>query len=371
MKRLLTILIIVLVSMTVMISCGGSGEAEAEQAATETSADESGSVFEGSEDEVYYMVTMVSGVEYWVGVYEGFKLAAAQLGVDTVYTGTPEYDINKEIAVFNQVLSRDPAGIAVHPMEPDSFIDPIDEAVDGGVPVVTFAADSPNSKRLAYITSDNVKEGYTAADAIAEAIGGSGEVAVVENPGQLNHEIRVRSFIERIEDEYPDIEVVARSATNQDANKAFTAVQTMKQAHPGIRGIFAPEASSGLGAAQAAVESDDDIKVMCVDINQSVLDMISAGEMFGAIQPDVVTQGYLSMLYLYMAKHGLLDTMNGWQDTGKLPVNIPFVDNGLDIVNEENAQYFYTKNYLDSRNTEGVEERASEMEREFLQTEGM
>jgi ribose transport system substrate-binding protein len=37
------------------------------------------SVFQGSSKEVYYMVDFVSGVEYWVGVYEGFKLAAAQL----------------------------------------------------------------------------------------------------------------------------------------------------------------------------------------------------------------------------------------------------------------------------------------------------
>lgn len=314
------------------------------------------SPFIGDPSETYYMVVMVSGVEYWVGVYEGFKMAAKQLGVKTVYTGTPEYDINKELTVFNQVVAKNPAGIAVHPMEPNSFIDPINEAMEQGIKVVTFAADSPESKRVAYITSDNVKEGYAAADAIGKELGGVGEVCVVENPGQLNHEIRVRSFIERLEQKFPGIKVVARSATNQDTNKAYTALQTMVQAHPNIKGCFAPEASSGMGAAQAALESDNDIKVMCVDINESVLDMISEGMMFGAIQPNVVIQGYLSMMYLYMSRHGLLNPMNGWNNTGEEAFLVPFTDNGLNIVTKENAQYFYTQKFLNALGSKGIRE---------------
>ena len=67
----------------------------------------------GSEDEVYYMVPFVSGVEYWFPVYEMFKQAGQQLGVKTKYLGTPEYDVNKHLAVFEQVLARRPAGILI------------------------------------------------------------------------------------------------------------------------------------------------------------------------------------------------------------------------------------------------------------------
>jgi ribose transport system substrate-binding protein len=303
-----------------------------------------------------------------VGVYEGFKLAAAQLGVDTVYMGTPDYDINKELSVFNQVMTKNPAGVLVHPMEPDSFIDPINAAIAKGVPVMTFAADSPKSNRMGYITSDNVKEGYTAADAICKAIGGKGEVAVTENPGQLNHEIRVRSFRERIASNWPNVKVVGSVATNQNMDKANNGVRSLVQAHPKIGGIFTPEASSGLGAAQAAFDiSKGAIKVMCCDINESVLDMIQKGDMFGAIQPNVVMQGYMGMMYLYMAKHQLIDPMNGWKESGKpWGMYLPFVDNGLDVVNKDNAKFFYTKNYLKTRNTRGVDEGAQSMKRTGL-----
>ena len=326
------------------------------------------SVFQGSSKEVYYMVDFVSGVEYWVGVYEGFKVAAAQLGVDTVYTGTPEYDLNKELAVYNQVVAKNPAGILACPMVPDAFVDPINSAIDRGIPVMTFATDSPQSKRFAFITSDNVREGYAAADAICKAIGGKGEVAATENPGQLNHEVRVRSFKERIEKNWPGVKVVASVATNQNMDKANTGVHTLLQAHPNVRGIFTPEASSGLGAAQAAFElSHGDIKVLCCDINESVLDMIQKGDMFGAIQPNVVMQGYFGMIALYAARHNLIDPMNGWKDAGKpWGIYLPFVDNGLDIVNKDNAKFFYTKNYLKARNSKGVDESAQQMKRPTL-----
>jgi len=347
--------IVALVALLLLVSIGAGWAQKA-------------SVFQGSPKETYYMVMMVSGVEYWVGVYEGFKLAAAQLGVDTVYTGTPDYDINKELTVFNQVMTKNPAGVLVHPMEPDSFIDPINAAIAKGVPVMTFAADSPKSNRIGYITSDNVKEGYTAADAICKAIGGKGEVMVTENPGQLNHEVRVRSFRERIEKNWPDVKVVASVATNQNMDKANNGVRTAVQAHPNIKGVFTPEASSGLGAAQAALDiSNGAIKVMCCDINESVLDMIQKGDMFGAIQPNVVMQGYFGMLTLYCARHGLLDPMNGWKESGKpWGVYLPLIDNGLDIVNKDNAKFFYTKNYLKARNSRGVEEGALNMKRPSL-----
>ena len=41
--------------------------------------------FNGPADQTYYMCTFVSGVEYWVAAFEGFKDAAKQLGVKAVY----------------------------------------------------------------------------------------------------------------------------------------------------------------------------------------------------------------------------------------------------------------------------------------------
>ncbi|BAE73459.1 putative sugar ABC transporter periplasmic component [Sodalis glossinidius str. 'morsitans'] len=109
--------------------------------------------------ETYYMNVMNTGVEYWFPVYEMFKQASHQLGCKTVYGGTPAYYVNQQLSSFEQVLAQKLAGIFLHPINPDPFIEPINRAAEMGIPVVTFAADSPNSKRVAYVTSDNFREG--------------------------------------------------------------------------------------------------------------------------------------------------------------------------------------------------------------------
>jgi ABC-type sugar transport system substrate-binding protein len=49
--------------------------------------------FTGPSDQTYYMCTFVSGVEYWVAAFEGFKDAARQMGVKAVYQAPPSMTV--------------------------------------------------------------------------------------------------------------------------------------------------------------------------------------------------------------------------------------------------------------------------------------
>ena len=146
----------------------GCGKSEAPVETAETGPE---SVFiGGGEEELYVMVTFVSGVDYWVPVYETFRDAGEQLNVKTLYKGTAEYDVNKQLAVFEQVVAMNPAGIALCPMNPDAFTEAIDRAIEKGIRVITFATDSPESGRSAFITSDNRNEGRMAANHAATVV---------------------------------------------------------------------------------------------------------------------------------------------------------------------------------------------------------
>lgn len=69
------------------------------------------SPLQGSKDDVYYMVTFVSGIEYWKPAFAGMKEAADNLGVTAEYTGANQYDINQQVTVLEQVIAKKPAGI--------------------------------------------------------------------------------------------------------------------------------------------------------------------------------------------------------------------------------------------------------------------
>ncbi len=320
-------------------------------------ADAAAGGLRGNAGDVYVMNVMVSGVEYWFPVYEMMKQLGRTLGVRTRYTGTPEYDVNKQLASFEQELARKPAGILLHPMNPDPFIEPINRAAAMGIPVVTFAADSPNSKRVSFVTSDNDREGAQAADALAGSLNGKGDYAVLENPGQDNHDRRVNAFINRMKAKHPGMKLVGRAASNQDPNKAYQATLSLAQANPNLGALFMPEANSALGAAQAKVETKKNIKVMCCDVNAKILDMIKTGDVYGSVNPNQGVQGYMGMMMLFLAKNSqLIDPMNDAKRSGTNPMAVPFLDNGLSVVSKANADDFYWDKYLTRRGTKGINE---------------
>ncbi|WP_370229450.1 substrate-binding domain-containing protein [Cognatishimia sp.] len=300
--------------------------------------------------ETYIMNVMVSGHPYWVPVYQGFKQAASAFGCETVFSGTPDYDITKQIASFEQDLVKSPAGILLHPMQSDPFIASINNAIATGTEIVTFAADSPNSDRTAYITSDNHAEAKFAAEEIVSQVGDSAEYAVLENPGQSNHDLRVTSLIAYMEANYPNMKLVGRQATNQDSNAAYRATASIIQANPNVAAIWIPEAGSAEGAVAAKLEANSDILIMHADVTPTTLEHIRAGNIHMSLNPNQGVQGFMGFMAVHLANRSeIFDPFNDWKTSGFNPVQIPFVDNGFAVITKDNADSFDLNVYMEGR----------------------
>ena len=300
--------------------------------------------------DTYIMNVMVSAHPYWVPVYEGFRQAGEAMGCEVIFSGTPDYDITKQIASFEQDLAKKPKGILLHPMQSDPFIDPINRAIDSGVAIVTFAADSPKSKRVSYVTSDNLAEAKYAAEEIAGLLGGKGEYAVLENPGQSNHDLRVTAFIDYMGANYPEMKLVGRQASNQDSSKAYQATLSMIQANPNLGAIWIPEAGSAEGAVAAKLETGSKAVIMHADVTPTTLEHIKAGNIHKALNPNQGIQGYVGFLATFMASHPeLIDPFNDYKTSGYNPMQIPFIDNGFAVITKENADSFDLNKYMAGR----------------------
>ena len=232
-----------------------------------------------------------------------------------------------------------------------NFIDPINRAIDAGVSVTTFAADSPKSKRTAYITSDNLAEAAFAAEEIVKAVGDSAEYAVLENPGQSNHDLRVTALIAYMEKNYPNMKLVGRQATNQDPNAAFTAVSAMLQANPDLAALWIPESGSAEGAVAAVKAAGDKLVIIHADISPTTLEEIKAGNIHMALNPNQGIQGFIGFMNTFLGAHpGLIDPFNDYKTSGYNPMQIPFVDNGFAVITKDNADSFVLEAYMEGRN---------------------
>ncbi|WP_121067565.1 substrate-binding domain-containing protein [Chachezhania antarctica] len=319
-------------------------------AATPLAAEEGKGSLMCEPGETYIMNVMVSAHPYWVPVYEAFHQAAEAFGCETVFSGTPDYDISKQIASFEQDVVRQPAGVLLHPMQSDPFIEPINQAMAQGIEVVTFAADSPLSDRTAYITSDNHAEAKFAAEEIVAQRGEAGEYAVLENPGQSNHDLRVTSLIDYMEANHPDWKLVGRQATNQDSTAAYRAMSSIVQANPELDAVWIPEAGSAEGAVAAIQEAGADVLVMHADITPTMLEHIRAGNVHMALNPNQGIQGFMGFVALHLANNAeVFEPFNDYKTSGYNPFQIPFMDNGFAVITKENADDFDLNAYMDGR----------------------
>lgn len=345
MKKFLALMLALVMALS-LVACGEQNTPAADSSADGNTAATTG--LAGSADETYVMNVFVSGVEYWFPVYAGMKDACKQLGVSCSYGGTTEYDAQAQVDSFEADLAKSPKGILLSPIVEDAFVEPINRAIAQGVAVVTYASDAPDSNRQAYVTSDNVNEGTIAARTICDDMGGTGSVMVLRNPGQDNHNRRCDAFIATVEAEYPNIKVVADVATNQDEQAGYDAVMATYQKNPNLGGVFCPEGVSIVGGAKAAKELGTGIRCLCVDTNDTLLDMLKDGDMFGLICPDQYMQGYLGMMSLFIAAHP--ENVNPMNERKALGENIMgiSIDNGLTIITKDTADYYYVAKYAQS-----------------------
>jgi ribose transport system substrate-binding protein len=290
------------------------------------------------------MVTFSSGIEYWKGCFKGFEDAGKQLGVKTIYTGANQYDVNQEVTVLEQVIAKNPAGIAVTCINPDALAAPIKKAKDAGIPIVTFDADSPSSGRYSFLATGNKAAGAMAADYLGKELNGKGKVAICTLPGQLNHEERVAGFKETMASKYPDIEIVSTVNGKADQTIAATMMSGVLQANPDVNGIFASDATSGVGVATAVKEAGKagQVKIVSFDTDKGTLDLIKEGTITASVAQGTWNMGYWSMMFLYTLHHDLVNPVDGWKDKNINPLP-PSVDTGTNMVTKDNVDAFYIK----------------------------
>lgn len=334
-KRVLSLEIILVMLIALLAGCSPNKNSAVNSALK--------SPLQGDKSEEYYMVTFLSGIEYWKGCTKGFEDAGKLYGVKTIYTGGLQYDVNQEVTVLEQIIAKRPAGITVSCMNPEAFKIPINEAIKEGIPVVTFDADSPVSNRYSFLGTGNAYAGEVAAKALAEQVGPSGgEVVIITLPAQQNHEERVEGFKAALANKYKQLKLVQIGNGKGDQVETAKVLSGFLQAHPKIKGVFCTDATSGVGAAVAVKEAGKvgAIKIVSFDTDKGTLDAIKTGIISASIAQGTYIMGYEAMNFLFQLKHNLINPVHNWKNKRVSPLPT-FVDTGVSIVTNKNVDSYY------------------------------
>jgi len=165
-----------------------------------------------------------------------------------------EFDVARQADQLDDFMVRKVSAIILSPCDSKSIGTTVQAANRAGIPVFTsdIAVLSPDARVECHVASDNVAGGRLAGQALAEALGGHGRVAVIDHPEVESVIQRVAGFREEIA-KHPGIEIVSVLPGRGVKDLAMHAAEDILTAHPDLDGIFGINDDSALGAL-AAVE---------------------------------------------------------------------------------------------------------------------
>ena len=295
----------------------------------------------GDSNGKYYLISANIQLPYWQAAGAGFLEAAKRLNLQAEFVGPETYDPKAQQLEFERIAKTKPNGILISPASPDLMRADIDAAVAAGIPVLTIDADSPSSKRLLFIGTNNYQAGVMGAKVAAKELRGKGTVVFLTIPAMTNLNDRLRGYID-IFTGYPGIKIarvidiagnprIATEATEQIINKEKEKVDA-----------FVCLESVG-GKAVAEVLDRHNVKgktVVAMDTDSETLAWIRKGVIAATIAQKPFTMSYVGLSLLdNLHRYPPASMEQNWPANPFAPLPA-FIDTGAILVDRNSVDAF-------------------------------
>ena len=282
----------------------------------------------------FWYVNHVTTNPFFVPTQYGFQDAAALLGLPTPkFGGSQKSLVSEMVSYFNTAISAKAAGIAYCGIDATSFTTPVKNAMNAGIPVLSYNADGLVKKgvpdigtnRLAYVGQALYISGQVMGQQIKSLVPGGGDIAMfIATPGSGNIQPRYDGAVSVLGSSYTVHEVATGASTGAElsAEKAFLT------GHKTIKGAFAVDAGSSDFLGQALSSTGLKIPNGGFDTDPTMLKNIQSGATNFTIYQDPYLQGFLPTLYFY------LYNLSGGT------ISPPDTDTGLTIITKSNVKPF-------------------------------
>ncbi|HEV2823885.1 MAG TPA: sugar ABC transporter substrate-binding protein, partial [Actinomycetota bacterium] len=258
----------------------------------------------------FVFINHVTTNPFFTPTQYGAQDACALLNCEFQFTGSKDSNVAEMVNATNTAISAKADGIAVAVVDKDAFRGPVDQALDAGIPVVSYnadgARDDKGTNRLAYIGQGLYESGFALGQRALDAGLESGEVVgFIATPGALNIQPRIDGASDAIKQSGKSLKFTP-VGTNADVTRGLSIIDAYAQGHPDLAGMLAVDAGSTQSIGQVVQKysmRDKGLKVAGgFDLVPETLNAINGGSLDFTIDQQPYLQGFLPVLYLYMYK---------------------------------------------------------------------
>jgi len=264
---------------------------------------------------------------------DGCQKRAKELGnIECIYKGPVEHEPATQAQIIQDFVTQKVNGLAVSVADVAAMTKSIEAATAAGIPVITFDADAPGSKRIAYIGTNNKEFGVALGKQLLKLRPDGGKYAMVSGgPGAKNLAERVDGVREALKGSKWTEVGGSPTFCNDDPALAVQQMTDLRTATPDLAAIvpvggwpmFAPE---GFKAFATKYKKDIDtgkFTLVVADTLKMQLELLRDGYANALVGQRPFEMGEKSMDVLLAIKKG-----------EKVP---EIVYTGLDLVTKDNV----------------------------------
>jgi simple sugar transport system substrate-binding protein len=256
----------------------------------------------------FWFVNHVTTNLFFVPTQNGMKDAAALLGLPAPkWGGSTSSSATEMVSYLNTAIAAKANGIATTVITATSFTTPVKNAMDAGIPVISYNADgvvnngTPDigTNRLCYVGQALYNSGVAMGNRIKSLISSPGEVVIfIATPGSGNIQPRYDGAVSVLKPAGFTVKQAATGALTSGEGAAEKAFLTGAKAT--LKGAFAVDAGSTqfLGPSLASVGLK--IPAGGFDLTPGTLSAINSGQINFTIDQNPYLQGFLPVMYLYL-----------------------------------------------------------------------
>ena len=294
-------------------ACTSSSTSSASSGATSASASATAAAagsFPSTPKWQFWFVNHVYTNTFFVPTQYGFADAAALLDIPTPKWGgsASTSSVAQMVSYLQTAIAAKANGIATTVINSTGFTTPVMDAMNAGIPVVTYNADGTytssgapdiGTNRLCYVGQALYLSGQQLGERIKSLVTTPGEIVIfIATPGTGNIQPRYDGAASVLKAAgYTVSEIATGAATSVElaAEKAYLL------GHKGVKGAFAVDAGSTSFLPQAVAGAGlGSIPTGGFDLTPTTLAAIKAGTLDFTINQNPYLQGFLPTLYLYM-----------------------------------------------------------------------
>ena len=236
---------------------------------------------EANSDKTRIGVTVYDMSSFITAGKEGMDQYAKDNNIELLWNSAGG-DVSTQASQVDSLINQGVDGIIIVPIQADSLAPQVAAAKEKGIPLVAVNAALNNPDVAGNVQPDDVAAGAQEMQMMADALGGRGNIVVLQGPLGQSGELQRTEGINNVLRKYPDIKVLAMDTANWKRDEA---VNKMKNWISGfgdqINGVVAENDDMGLGALQALKESGRTVPIVGIDGIEDGLNAVKSGEFIG------------------------------------------------------------------------------------------